>query len=1084
MKILSLRFENLNSLYGVWSVDFQHRDYTNNGLFAITGPTGAGKSTLLDAICLGLFGQTPRLKTISKSENEIMSRHSGHCFAEVVFAVGDKTYRSTWSQSRARNKPDGRLQEAKHELADAATGKIIEEKKSRTVAAIEAISNLNFQRFTRSVLLAQGSFAAFLQASVDERSDMLQQITGTEIYEHISKQVHQNKRDAEDGLQLLQAALQGMEIFSPEQLAQLEQEQAEQKQQQQQQQQALNALQVQEQQLQRLSLLGAQQADFEAQLAQHQQLLQAFAPQAEQLQRAQKAAILGADFRTVHLLRQQSANVQRSLQELLDALPELQQLQQQQEAAVAQLNVDEQQFQRRYQQQQQVWQQVSALDARIASELLRRDEWQQQCNTQQTNVSQNQQRLAEHQHSLAVQQAQWQHINTALAQQNHLASASKLLPKWLQKWQQIQALRELAAEQQQHSQDVHVHVQNNLVSQQDQEQYLAFSAERLQQLQDSLQQTEQEIATALAGKNLSEYQLEQELLLGQLRLLDKIKSLEDERQHLHEGEACPLCGATEHPYITEHNAIPELSATEQRLHELKLLLAEVAELQSRLQQRRFNHTTMQHQRESRQQELERLQKEAVQLQSDADRAEQKWQHTHSQWQALMQPLQQAWEVLAYATGDDAEAFLNQLDGQVATWNEQQQQQQRLQAACVLLEKDIEHTQTQWQHAEQVMQQFAQNLAMQQQHLQASVDERQQLFGEVDIAHDQQHWQQQLQQCQLLLSTAQNTLQQAHAAHQQMQARYDEQLQMQHQLQTQLQGQEDTWQSLLKSHGFAGEHIWLTQQLPQQVCQELEHEQHLLSQQEAELRQAIKHTQSQLDEMQGDTAYSDKAKRENQQAIVDLQAALNHTTQHIGALKQQWQQQQQTLSKLAEQQEFILAQQQECSRWRALHELIGSSDGKKYRLFAQSLTFNQLVQQANRQLQNMSDRYLLKQTDDAPLQLDVIDQYQGGTVRSAKNLSGGESFIVSLALALGLARMSSKTTRIDSLFLDEGFGTLDEDALDVALNALASLQQEGKLIGVISHVAALKERISTQIKVEPKHNGHSILHGSGIGHASQ
>ena len=148
MKILSLRFENLNSLYGVWSIDFQHRDYTNNGLFAITGPTGAGKSTLLDAICLGLFGQTPRLKTISKSENEIMSRHCGHCFAEVVFAVGDKTYRSTWSQSRARQKPDGRLQEAKHELADASTGKIIEEKKSRTVAAIEAISHLNFQRFT------------------------------------------------------------------------------------------------------------------------------------------------------------------------------------------------------------------------------------------------------------------------------------------------------------------------------------------------------------------------------------------------------------------------------------------------------------------------------------------------------------------------------------------------------------------------------------------------------------------------------------------------------------------------------------------------------------------------------------------------------------------------------------------------------------------------------------------------------------------------------------------------------------------------------------------------------------------------
>ena len=1084
MKILSLRFENLNSLYGVWSIDFQHRDYTNNGLFAITGPTGAGKSTLLDAICLGLFGQTPRLKTISKSENEIMSRHSGHCFAEVVFAVGDKTYRSTWSQSRARQKPDGRLQEAKHELADAATGNIIEEKKSRTVAAIEAISNLNFQRFTRSVLLAQGSFAAFLQASVDERSDMLQQITGTEIYEHISKQVHQNKREAEEALQLLQAALQGMEILSPEQLAQLEQEQAAQEQQREQQQTALNALQAQEQHLQRLALLQAQLADFETQLSQHQQLLHAFAPQAEQLQRAQKAAILGADFRTVHLLRQQSANVQRSLQDLFDALPELQQLQQQQEAAVAQLSLDEQQFQQRYQQQQQVWQQVSALDARIASEQLRRDEWQQQYAAQQNEVSKNQQNLHEHQQRLAQQQAQLQHTTAALTAQSHMATASKLLPKWQQQWQQVQALQQLASEQQQHSQDVQVHVQNNLTSQQEQAQYLAYSAEHLQQLQHSLQQTEQQIAGLLEGKNLSEYQLEQELLQTQLRMLDKIKSLEDERQHLHEGDACPLCGATEHPYITEQNALPELSATEQRLRDLKLLVAEVSELQSRLQQRRFNHSSTLQQRDLRQQELERLQNEAVQLQNDFNRAEQKWQQTHSQWQDLMQPLQQAWEVLAYATGDDAEAFLNQLDGQVATWNEQQLQQQRLQAACVLLEKDIEHTRTQAQHAEQVAAQFAQNLATQQLHVQASVDERMQVFGEVEIAHDQQHWQQQMQQCQLLLSTAQNTLQQAHAAHQQMQARYDEQLQMQHQLQTQLQSQEDSWQDMLKRHGFAGEHIWLTQQLPTQVCQELEQEQHLLSQQEAELRQAIKHTQSQVDEMQGDMAYSDKAKRENQQAIVDLQAALNHTTQHIGALKQQWQQQQQTLSKVAEQQEFILAQQQECSRWRALHELIGSSDGKKYRLFAQSLTFNQLVQQANRQLQNMSDRYLLKQTDDAPLQLDVIDQYQGGTVRSAKNLSGGESFIVSLALALGLARMSSKTTRIDSLFLDEGFGTLDEDALDVALNALASLQQEGKLIGVISHVAALKERISTQIKVEPKHNGHSVLHGSGIAHASQ
>ncbi len=103
----------------------------------------------------------------------------------------------------------------------------------------------------------------------------------------------------------------------------------------------------------------------------------------------------------------------------------------------------------------------------------------------------------------------------------------------------------------------------------------------------------------------------------------------------------------------------------------------------------------------------------------------------------------------------------------------------------------------------------------------------------------------------------------------------------------------------------------------------------------------------------------------------------------------------------------------------------------------------------------------------PLELNVIDNYQAGEIRSTKNLSGGESFIVSLALALGLSQMASRNVRVDSLFLDEGFGTLDEDALETALETLAGLRQDGKLIGVISHVAALKERIGTQIEVIPE-----------------
>ena len=174
----------------------------------------------------------------------------------------------------------------------------------------------------------------------------------------------------------------------------------------------------------------------------------------------------------------------------------------------------------------------------------------------------------------------------------------------------------------------------------------------------------------------------------------------------------------------------------------------------------------------------------------------------------------------------------------------------------------------------------------------------------------------------------------------------------------------------------------------------------------------------------------------------------------------------------------IRQRRECRRWNDLHDLIGSADGKKYRNFVQVLTFEIMIEHANRQLRRMTDRYLLLRNKEQPLELDVIDGYQAGEIRSTKNLSGGESFIVSLALALGLSQMASKTVRVDSLFLDEGFGTLDEDALDTALSTLASLQQRGKLIGIISHVQGLKERVPTQIEVLPIGGGKSRILGPG------
>ncbi|NBV99185.1 MAG: chromosome segregation protein SMC, partial [Proteobacteria bacterium] len=202
-------------------------------------------------------------------------------------------------------------------------------------------------------------------------------------------------------------------------------------------------------------------------------------------------------------------------------------------------------------------------------------------------------------------------------------------------------------------------------------------------------------------------------------------------------------------------------------------------------------------------------------------------------------------------------------------------------------------------------------------------------------------------------------------------------------------------------------------------------------------------------------------------------------EEIGSLKRELKHNLEAKDKYLEKTSSIEAQQKEYARFDKLHSLIGHSEGKKYREFVQALSFEMVIHHANKQLESMFDRYLLIMDKDMPLELNVVDNYQAGEIRSTKNLSGGESFIISLALALGLSKIVSSKVNVDSLFLDEGFGTLDSEALEIALETLSNLKQTGKLIGIISHMEALKERIPTQIKVESVSGGRSVLSGAGV-----
>ncbi len=223
MKILSLRFKNLNSLQGQWKIDFQDVDFAENGLFVITGQTGAGKSTILDAICLALYQQTPRLDRLTQSKNELMTRGTGDCLAEVEFSVNGDGYRVFWGQKRARKNPTGKLQAPHCELSEI-NGAILATKSSDVLKQVIELTGLDFSRFTKSMLLAQGGFAAFLNASSKERAELLEELTGTEIYCEIGKHVFERNKQVQAELALLVKQAEGLDVLSELQLQELQEQ--------------------------------------------------------------------------------------------------------------------------------------------------------------------------------------------------------------------------------------------------------------------------------------------------------------------------------------------------------------------------------------------------------------------------------------------------------------------------------------------------------------------------------------------------------------------------------------------------------------------------------------------------------------------------------------------------------------------------------------------------------------------------------------------------------------------------------------------------------------------------------------------
>ncbi len=256
-------------------------------------------------------------------------------------------------------------------------------------------------------------------------------------------------------------------------------------------------------------------------------------------------------------------------------------------------------------------------------------------------------------------------------------------------------------------------------------------------------------------------------------------------------------------------------------------------------------------------------------------------------------------------------------------------------------------------------------------------------------------------------------------------------------------------------------------------QELKTLQEDLKTRQVQLQQDLKTNSTDLEQAKK-LALTDKSPAILQTELETLDASYQQLQQRIGAINERLAQNKLLKAESKKLLDQIENQRKEYNRWAKLNDIIGQADGKKFRVFAQGLTLKKLAQLANQHLQLLNSRYIIHKRSDEDLTLDIIDTYQADNVRSMNTLSGGESFLVSLSLALGLSDLAGRNADINSLFIDEGFGTLDESTLDLAISTLENLQSSGKTIGVISHVKALKERISTQVVIQKSGSGFSNL----------
>ncbi len=1109
MRIRKVRICNIHSLAGTHTLDFEAPPFRGAGLFVIAGPTGAGKSTILDAITLALYG---RIARHDGNFTEVVSHGAAEAFAEVIFGMNGQQVMARWEITRKRRGANkGQLNTATRSVAvfDKHTGQwqVIAEKIREADKAIERLLGLTYEQFTRTVFLPQGAFTNFLKASARERADILEGLTGTEIYGELSKFCFQLAKEQCAAVESARNRLAELRLLTEEQIADIRARMKELQNEAARHARTIGKLQQlidkaceyedAQNELQRLKReiaeARAAQSEAEKQVASLKEKLSE-ARQALETHRAKKAE-LEQRWEAMQQMDHQIALQQQKVESAQKRLAENKQAQSDLDKAIALLDaqigsLEQKRTEKQKWLDERPWLKVLQPEMKVIEQDWNRiRELEQQLKDLhekaarvQKGIQQKQANAAQLEDHKATLENEGRQLRAAL---DAMGIPPEKLSDELDRLHQQQLDVQQAAHQLETGMTQLKELRETRTKAQNLEAEIAKQKSALETTKKELKQLEAQLPEAEARIREAERRRDLEMLA---------RDLAAHRDKLQEGRPCPLCGATHHPAL-KHAPAPRVDEAEQHLATLK---AQKDDLTEKISRRKARLDSLKREIGEKSKELRETQDKITGLEQEIAirKNELPEPRPESEWPQWLEALKKA-QAETQKTAQHLKTLAAQWKQWKASLDEVSEALKEVQRHLQSRSEELSHIQNQIEEKEK--EKTALNKRIAEKISKAGVEEAlspallsrlkselaisEKLRKEVqDISEklagkrgERDEKRQRLEQLGKAVSNDEKVMEKEKAILEQfIQGRrekfgdsqvVDERKQWEDR-EEDMRKEEENCQHRLKD---------LEEQL-----MELKGRIEEKGNQYSEQQKKAEHTGRQLLPNLGEQGDPAKAMEEWEKLKAEAELARDELLKEKGRLEQQLADHRANEQRAGELRAELEALTREAERWQALSHLIGSAEGQKFRTLAQALTLRRLIGHANRQLARLlQGRYRLHTMVDAKsntvnLDLYIVDQFQADTMRPVRSLSGGESFLVSLALALGLAEMAGGKIQVDSLFIDEGFGTLDDKNLDTAMEVLESLRSSGRLVGIISHVKELKERIPVQVLVRPRGGGFSTI----------